>query len=120
MDKEHAMQHGLGYAAGREDGSNVRTVTRPGLADHIGFTDFAEAYAEAWDRYNREIYYYVPCARDAYETWQATQGQSVYRLAETTSYSLRMLAQDGYRPAAAELVNRNAIMPEYAEILVIQ
>lgn len=81
MDKREAIQHGLGYAAGREDGSGVATVPaadRPDLAGVGGFAAFAYAYGAAWDEYNREERYYMTNARDGYDAWQATGGVSIF------------------------------------------
>jgi hypothetical protein len=75
MSKDEAMQHGLGYAAGREDASGTPTVepgTRP------GFMAFADAYAEGWDDYNSQRRWYMTNARDAYDTWQATAGLTIF------------------------------------------
>lgn len=53
MNQQEATQHGLGYAAGREDASGVRTADR-GHSCRPGFIMFAEAYAAAWGDYNSE------------------------------------------------------------------
>ena len=76
MTKREAMQHGLGYAAGREDASGVKTVTPDG--NRSGFIVFAEAYAQGWDDYNAERRCYMTNARDAYDSWQRTSGQTIF------------------------------------------
>jgi len=73
---EAATQHGLGYAAGREDASGVKTVSP---TEAPGFMAFAEAYAAAWDEYNTEARGWMTNARDAYDTWQATGGRTIFR-----------------------------------------
>jgi hypothetical protein len=77
MRKDEAMQHGLGYAAGREDASGAKTADPTG--DSVGFMRFGEAYASGWDDFNGEKRSYMTNARDAYETWQATRGQTIFR-----------------------------------------
>jgi hypothetical protein len=77
VNTEEAMQHGLGYAAAREDASDVKTIDPTG--DGIGFMRFAEAYAAGWEDFNGEKRCYMTNARDAYDTWQTTQGRSIFR-----------------------------------------
>ena len=76
MKKSEDLQHGLGYAAGREDASGVPTVSPD---DRSGFIAFAEAYAAGWEEYNTEARGFMTNARDAYDTWQATGGRSIFR-----------------------------------------
>jgi hypothetical protein len=79
MDRNEAMQHGLGYAAGREDASGVLTVTPEGQEFRSGFLVFAEAYADGWDDYNSGRHFMMTNARDAYDRWQETGGRSIFR-----------------------------------------
>lgn len=81
MSKEEAMQHGLGYASGREDGSNVRTVDVDDSPTErrMGWMRFAQAYADGWDDYNRGLRFYMTNCRDAYDTWQATNGATIFK-----------------------------------------
>jgi hypothetical protein len=79
VTKEEAMQHGLGYASGREDGSNVRTVDSPGTECRMGWMHFAEAYAQAWDDFNHERRGYMTNCRDAYDAWQASEGRTIFK-----------------------------------------
>lgn len=108
MRHEEAMQHALGYAAGREDASGL--PTKPGLADlqQPAFFAFAEAYASGWDRYNDEGLHFMVSARDAYDAWQASNGESIYRLASQSPYTLAALAATGYAPAKRALSDRFA------------
>lgn len=104
MNTVEAMQHGLGYAAGREDASNVKTA-EPGSVP--GFMAFASAYARGHDRYNKEIMHFmVPC-RDAYDAWQESGGRSIYRLAEQSEYALTRLMSDGDTAAGEQLAERH-------------
>jgi hypothetical protein len=100
MNMRDAEQHALGYAAGREDASSTRTVA-PGKMP--GFMAFADAYAKAWDRYNREVVWFVPNARDCYDAWQASGGTTVYRLGLGPASLLARLAGDGDAAAARAL-----------------
>lgn len=77
MKYDEAKQHALGYAAGREDVSGIPTADN-GHSWRDGFTLFAEAYAKAWDEYNREARFMMTNARDAYDTWQASGGQTIF------------------------------------------
>jgi hypothetical protein len=84
MEHECAMQHALGYAAGREDNSigNVKTVDPSDSG--IGFTKFAEAYANGWDEYNNEKRGSMVNCRDAYDNWQASNGLSIFKTCQFT------------------------------------
>jgi hypothetical protein len=106
MQATEAMQHGLGYAAGREDASGEKTAALP---DHVGFIAFATAYARGWSRYNAETMHFMVSARDGYDAWQASNGQTIYRLAEQSEYTLRCLARDGDVPAGQELAERQRV-----------
>jgi hypothetical protein len=75
MTREEALQHALGYAAGREDASGVPTA-QPG--ERAGFTAFADAFADGWDEYNTERRDMMTNARAAYDRWQATGGQTIW------------------------------------------
>lgn len=77
MNKEEAMQHGLGYAAGREDASGKATAGS--TIERSGFAVFAEAYAEAWDEYRNGRRSMMTNARDAYDTWQLTGGETIFK-----------------------------------------
>jgi hypothetical protein len=76
MLENEAIQHALGYAAGREDASGVKT-TEPD--ERPGFVAFADAYAAGWAEYRAEKRSYMTNCRDAYETWQATGGITIFR-----------------------------------------
>ena len=78
MKYDIAMAHGLGYAAAREDASGVLTATG-GHAWRSGFILFAEAFAAAWEAYNTGTRGSMTNARDAYDTWQATGGRTIFR-----------------------------------------
>lgn len=77
MTREEAMQHALGYAAGREDASGIRTADGNTPPDRGGFIWFAEAFASAQDDYNAGRYHMMTNARSAYESWQRTNGESI-------------------------------------------
>lgn len=76
MNKEEARQHALGYAAGREDASGIKTAEPTTLP---GFMAFADVFGQAWDDYNNQHRFMMTNARDAYDTWQATNGQTIFR-----------------------------------------
>lgn len=76
MKREEAIQHGLGYAAGREDASDIKTAEP---TETPGFLAFAYAYGDAWQEYNTEVRCMMTNARDAYDTWQATEGRTIFR-----------------------------------------
>ena len=78
MNKSEAMQHALGYAAGREDVSGVKTHNGRDTPDGSGFIRFAEAFAGAWDDYNNERRGMMTNARDAYDSWQRTNGRTIF------------------------------------------
>lgn len=78
MDKSEAVQHGLGYACGREDASRVPTSPAANAPDGVGWLAYAEAYAAAWDEFNAGDRFYMTNARSAYEAWQATAGESIF------------------------------------------
>lgn len=78
MTKAQAMQHGLRYAAGREDASGVKTVAPAGSQLGDGWHAFAVAYAQGWDDYNEGRRHMMPSARSAYGTWQASGGTTIF------------------------------------------
>lgn len=78
MKHEDAMQHALGYAAGREDASSVTTVRAANAPDGVGFLQFADAYAAAWDEFNAGARSMMTNARRAYDAWQASHGVSIF------------------------------------------
>ena len=75
MNTQEAMQHGLGYAAGREDASGIKTISP---TDAPGFIAFAEAYADGWGDFNAERRHYMTNTKVAYDTWQATDGRTIF------------------------------------------
>lgn len=77
MTKEEAMQHALGYAAGREDGSEVKTIDPKG--DNLGFMRFAEGFARGWDDFNKGHNWYMTNAQVAYDTWQESKGTTIFK-----------------------------------------
>ena len=77
MTKNEALQHGLGYACGREDVSGDKTISAH--RDSLGWIEFGEAYAAGWDDYNAGVSHYMVNARDAYATWQASSGRTIFR-----------------------------------------
>lgn len=81
------MQHGLGYALGREDGSHVRTADVGSSPDEnrMGWYRFAEAYAQGWDDYNYQRRHYMVNCRDAYNTWQKTNGETIFAREATSN-----------------------------------
>jgi hypothetical protein len=79
MNTEEAIQHALGYAAGREDASSVRTVHPDPANKGTGFFQFADAYAAGWTAYNSQTRFYMTSCRDAYDTWQATSGRTIFK-----------------------------------------
>jgi hypothetical protein len=70
MTHAEALQHALGYAAGREDASGVKT--------HGDFTKFAEAFATGWDDYRAEKLGMMTNAREAYRRWQESRGATIF------------------------------------------
>jgi hypothetical protein len=74
MQHEEAMQHALGYAAGAEDFSGVKTVTPD---DRVGYMAFAETYTAGWA--NVEKRGYMTSCAEAYGVWQATGGITIFR-----------------------------------------
>ena len=78
MNHEEAMQHGLGYAAGREDASFVATHPSDTEPELSGFHAFAKAYADGWDEYNRGERGYMTTAQYAYDSWQRTGGRTIF------------------------------------------
>lgn len=95
MNKEEAMQHGLGYAAGREDGTRTPTVPPAGVltADCSPYIEFAKAYALAWDEYNRGKRWSMTNCRDAYDRWQSSGGVSIFGEDDTTEAQQARLAE---------------------------
>lgn len=89
MDKSEARQHALGYAAGREDVSSVPTARAANAPDGIGFLQFADAYASAWDEYNSGERFMMTNCRAAYEAWQDSAGVSIFREVRDTTESMR-------------------------------
>jgi hypothetical protein len=77
MNETEARQHALGYAAGREDASSTRTV-RPDGEPYTGFLEFAHAYAGGWADYNAERRSHMVNCKVAYDTWQASRGQTIF------------------------------------------
>lgn len=79
MTPDQAREHASGYAAGREDASNARTV-RPDGEPYTGFIEFAAAYADGWADYNSEDGRrgYMINAKDAYNAWQSSGGRTIY------------------------------------------
>jgi hypothetical protein len=76
MNKPEALQHALGYASGREDASGTPTAA----PDHrAGWLAFADAFADGWDAYNNDRRHWMTNAQDAYATWQATSGATIFR-----------------------------------------
>jgi hypothetical protein len=63
------------YAWGREDASNVPTFASP---HKVGSYEFAAKFAEAYAEYYREERYYMVDPRTAYNSWQATAGQTIF------------------------------------------
>jgi len=79
MQYNEAMQHALGYAAAREDASDVKTVPSSEHPERPGFMAFADEYARCWRDYNEGRRGYMTNARDAYDTWQATKGRTIFK-----------------------------------------
>jgi hypothetical protein len=81
MTHEEALQHALGYAAGREDASGVRTKTAPRTvrgAPAGGWLDFGDAFAQGWDDYRAERRHNMINVKDAYNAWQASDGVTIF------------------------------------------
>lgn len=88
MEKNEALQHALGYAAGREDATRdenetitIPTVDPPegtGVWPGIGWLRFADAYAAGWDDFNHGRRCSMVCCRSAWETWQASGGRTIF------------------------------------------
>lgn len=78
MLKNEALQHAIGYASGREDTSNIPTVPSLEHPDRAGWMAFADAFAKGWDDYNADRRYWMTNARDAYNTWQASNGRTIF------------------------------------------
>ena len=88
MNHDEAVQHGLGYAAGREDASRIRTA-EPGTTP--GYMAFAYAYAQAWDDYYAERRFSMTNCRDAYDRWQASGGRSIFARGDLTLDELQRI-----------------------------
>lgn len=101
MNHDEAMQHGLGYAAGREDASGTRTAEVPGDPQmRSGFLAFADAYARAWDDYNTQRRCMMTNCKDAYDQWQATGGRTIWHKGELTLGDEDRAELDRQRPGA--------------------
>lgn len=101
MNRNEAMQHGLGYAAGREDASGTRTAEVPGDPQmRSGFLAFADAYAQGWDDYNAQRRGSMTNCRDAYDQWQATGGRTIFRQGDLTLSEAGRAELDRMRPGA--------------------
>lgn len=79
MRVEEAKQHALGYAAGREDASGVKTVPAADRPVLPGFLTFADAFAQGWDDFNNERRFSMTNAQAAYEAWQASEGRTIFK-----------------------------------------
>jgi hypothetical protein len=75
MTELEALQHGLGYAAGREDGNDDQGTVKTA----ISFDAFARAYAAGWADYREGRRGFMTNCRDAYNTWQRTDGKTIFR-----------------------------------------
>ena len=101
MNHDEAMQHGLGYAAGREDASGVRTAEVPGDPQmRSGFLAFAQAYAQGWDDFNSGARCSMTNARDAYDRWQESGGRTIWRRGDLTLSEEDRRELDRLRPGA--------------------
>ena len=67
---------GQAYAWGREDSSGIRTACT--MEHPTGSYAFGLAYALAYDLYNQELLAHMTNIRDAYNTWQATNGETIW------------------------------------------
>jgi len=77
MTPEHAKMQGLTYAWGREDAS--RAVTP------VSAYTFAEAFAQGWADFNDGKRNSMIPLRDAYDTWQATQGTAIFKPGDSSA-----------------------------------
>lgn len=77
---EEARERALGYAAGFEDASGVKTVPAPGSprGTDYGWMDFAESFARAQDAYNRGGLSMMTNCKAAYQCWTESGGRSVF------------------------------------------
>lgn len=82
MTRENALQLALGYAWGQEDAAGTRTA-QPG--NESGCAVFAAAFARGWQEYNIQERWSMVSVRTAYEQWQATHGQSIFRPGDSTA-----------------------------------
>lgn len=91
MTREEARQLALGYAWAAEDTSGTRTVTVQGAG--IGSHEFSDAFAEGYDDYNSERRCNMVPVQDAYEHWQASGGQTVFRDGDSTAQQQARFAE---------------------------
>lgn len=100
MNKNEARQHGLGYAAGREDASGTATATSPAEPHRSGFTAFAAAFAQGWGDYNTCRRHMMTNCRDAYDQWQESGGLTIFRRGELTLSEDQRAELNRKRPGA--------------------
>ena len=77
MTRPEALQLALGYAWASEDATDVKTATTPEWPGN-GPIAFAEAFADAWEDYNTGRRGHMINVADAYKSWQATDGHSIF------------------------------------------
>ena len=70
MTHDDALQCAHGYAWGNEDAGGSITWE--------GAFSFATAYARGWDEFNQEKRGYMIPVSDAYRTWNATHGRTIF------------------------------------------
>lgn len=106
MTPGEAMQHALGYAAGREDGTGVKTADQ-GPEHSPGFLLFAEAYSHGWEMFNAQLVWLMPDCRSAYANWHVSGGRTIWDLDTHSVTLLERLAEhdlaNGRQAAAVRL-----------------
>ncbi len=79
MTHDDAMLTALAYAWGREDASGMRTAPSAQHPQDTTPWTFAEAFAAGYDDYNGEKRAYMTSVQSAYDTWQESRGQTIFR-----------------------------------------
>ena len=100
MNHDEAKQHGLGYAAGREDASGTPTAIPPGKMWRSGWTTFADAYAQGWYDFNAQRRCSMTSCRDAYDRWQESGGRTIFRKGDLTLSEADRAELNRMRPGA--------------------
>jgi hypothetical protein len=106
VNQDQADYLARGYAWGTEDTTRVATLGDDTVA---GAHAFAVAFAAGWADYNAGRRGSMITVRDAYETWQASAGHSIFKAGQSTAELA--LAAANWRRASASGVDVTS--PEY-------